>query len=418
MIEKQKLEFKKLILRYAPGIISGAADNDPSGIATYSIAGARFGYSQNFLMVLATPMLIAVQAMSGRIGAVKGKGLAAVFSEFLPKKLVYAIVISLSFANIFTLAADISGMSNVASLVLPLPDKFLAVIFSLLAWYLVLFKSFKELQKYFLWLVVFFLSYIPAAVLAKPDWFEVLSFTFIPRINFSLPFILSALATMGTTITPFLFFWQAKEEVEFHHSKKFSLSFAKVEGRSLAPGMIFSQIITIFIIVASGSVLYKNGITSIESAADAARALEPFAGPWAVYLFAAGVVGSGLLAIPVLASTTAYAVSEIFGWRDSLWDKIGSAKRFYAVITLTIFVSLSISLLPINPIKMLFYSQVINGVLSPFLIIALLYLCNSKKVMGKETNGFFDNFFGGLSVLVMLGSLFIVLRDLIPFFLK
>ena len=210
---------------------------------------------------------------------------------------------------------------------------------------------------------------------------------------------------MGTTITPFLFFWQAKEEVEFRHSKKFSLAFAKTEERNITPGMIFSQMITIFIMVASGTVLFRNGLTNITSAAQAASALEPFAGSFTKYLFALGVVGSGLLAIPVLSATTAYAVSELFGWKDSLWDKVSKAKRFYAVITAVIFFGLGVSVLPVNPIDLLFYSQVINGGLAPILIIFILYLCNKEKVMGKLRNGFFDNFFGGMAVLVMLSAL-------------
>lgn len=410
---RRRIKLRKTILTYASGIISGAADNDPSGIATYSIAGARFGYSQNFLMILTTPMLIAVQTMAGRLGEVQGKGLTATLREFLSPPLTYLIVFSLVIANIFTLGADISMMGDSASLVFPLEPKVWAALFSIVAWYFVLFKSFKSLQKYFLWLVLFFLSYIGAAFLSKPDWLEVLRSTFLPEVEINPNFLVSALATMGTTITPYLFFWQAKEELEFRHSKKFSLSFARAEERHLAPGMVFSQLITIFIMIASGSFLYKHGVTDILTAADAARALEPFAGSFSRIIFSLGVVGSGLVALPVLSSTTAYAVAELFGWKDSLWDKVNQAKRFYGLITLSIFLSLLIALLPFNVIGLLFYSQVLNGVLAPFLIIVLLYLCNNKKVMGKEVNNLFDNFWGSLSVLVMLGFIIYLVVSMI-----
>lgn len=420
-----KFKFKQTILKYAPGIISGAADNDPSGIATYSIAGARFGYAQNFLMILASPMLIATAAMAGRLGEVRGKGLVAILIEFLPRRVVYLLVVLLSSANVFTLGADISGMAAAASLVLVLPAAVWAVVFTAIAWYFVLFRSFRDLQKYFLWLVLFFLSYVVAAFLARPSWLDVFRQTLWPPINFTAAFWLSALATLGTTITPFLFFWQAKEEVEFHrldtphfhrlanHLRQ-SLKFARAEERSIAPGLIFSQVIGIFIMTVSGTVLYRHGVGDITTAAQAAAALEPLAGSFAKYLFALGLVGSGLLAIPVLSATTAYAVAELFGWRDSLWDKVGRARRFYGLITLTIFSGLLVAVLPFDPIQLLFYSQVVNGVITPFLIGALLYLTNNQKVMGKLRNGFFDNFFAGLAILVMLGSLvYLVAKSLL-----
>ena len=225
---------------------------------------------------------------------------------------------------------------------------------------------------------------------------------FFPTITLSPSYLIAGLGLMGTTITPYLFFWQTKQEVEEHRLIKDSGLAAKKENSVLAPGFIYSNIISFFIIIATASVLHANGVTNIVTAGDAARALEPFAGPLAKYLFAVGIIGAGFLAIPVLVASTGYAIAEAFSWHDSLSDKVDHAKGFYGVLTLSILFGIGIAISGLSPIRALFYSQVLDGMLAPILIFIILFMCNDKKIMGHYVNGFFDNFFGTLAAVIML----------------
>ncbi len=391
-----------LIKKAGPGLITGGADNDPAGISTYSVAGAQFGYSLNWLMILATPMLIAVQAMCARLGDVKRKGLAIIIKEHYHPVIALFSTLTLIICNVVTIGADISGMSAAISLIVPVNHLVWIIPISLLMWYIVVFKNYKTIEKYLLWLVLIFISYIFAGILARPNWLLVIHDTFIPQAKISLEYFAVAVGTLGTTITPYLFFWQTKEEVEEGKHRETALKEAEAEDEIVAPGFIFSQIITLFIMISTGTVLYSNGIKDINSAADAALALRPLAGNFAQYLFAIGIIGAGLLAVPVLASSTAYVFAETMGWRDSLSDKPHKAKGFYAVITLSMILGIMIAFLKINPIKALFYSQVLSGILGPFLLILIILLCNNPKIMGKYTNKRFDNIFGWLAVIVMI----------------
>ncbi len=398
------MNIKKFFKKSVPSIITGAADNDPSGISTYSIAGAQFGYGLNWLMVLATPMLIAVEAMCARLADVKKKGLAAIIKEHYPRPVVFVSVVFLVVANIVTIGADFSGMSAAVSL-LTGADSFLYVlVIAAIIWAMIFFANYKLVQKYLLWLVLFSLAYIIAAFLAKPDWFSVIKQTFIPQIILTYGFFAASLALLGTTITPYLFFWQSNEEIEEKFPKRLLLSRAKQEDKIVAPGFIASNVISIFIMIATGTVLYSHGVTDIRDGAQAARALEPFAGQFAKLVFAIGLLGAGFLAVPVLVTTTAYAVAEMFDWRDSLSDKINRAKGFYTVIGFSILIGIFISLIGIDPIKALFYSQVLAGILAPFLLLLILLLCNNKKIMGVYTNRWFDNTFGFLAFFFMVAA--------------
>lgn len=396
------IRWRQTLRRWIPGIITGGADNDPAGIATYSISGAQFGYQQLWLLILSTPMLIAVQAMCARLGDVKRKGLMTIIREHYSPAFMFAAAAILVIANTATIGADLAAMADVTGLVTNTSYIFWIAPVAIILWYIIVFENYKIIEKFLFFLTFIFLSYIVSGILAKPDWQKVIHDIFLPNISLTPGYLVAGLGLMGTTVTPYLFFWQTKQEIEEHEKKIEMMKEAKKEDAILAPGFIYSNIISLFIIISTASVLHHNGVTNIITAGDAARALEPFAGSLAKYLFAVGIFGAGLLAIPVLAASTAYAIAESFGWRDSLSDKVAKARGFYTVLTLSILIGIAISLSGISPIRALFYSQVLDGILGPILIILILFLCNDKKVMGKFTNPFFDNLFGILAAAVML----------------
>lgn len=396
---------KKLIKESLPGFITGGADNDPAGIATYSISGATFGFAQLWLMVLATPMLIAVQSMCAKLGNVQRKGLSVILREQFSPTVGWIAAGILIIANIFTIGADLVAMSAVSELVTGIKLIYWILPFTIMIWYIVLFKNYKKISRFLLWMVAFFAAYIIAAFLSHPNWTEVFRYLVLPPLHgVSKSYYIAAVAILGTTITPYLFFWQVKEEMEEHKTKASALAEVSHEDRTTAPGFIYSQVITIFIIIATGATLFRAGI-SIESAADAAKALTPIAGSAAMWLFAIGILGAGFLAIPVLSASTAYVVAETAGWKhDSLSSKIHTAKGFYAVITLSLFAGIAVVISGISPIKALYYSQILNGLLAPFLLVLIIILANRKKVMGELRNGWFDNFFGTLAILIMFAA--------------
>lgn len=394
--------WKKVFHRWLPSIISGGADNDPAGIATYAISGARFGYQQLWLLILSTPLLVSVQSMCARLGDVKRKGLMHIIKEQYPPAVGIIASLILIIANTATLGADLAAIADSLELVTTIKLVWWVVPVALFLWYIIVFKNHRVIEKYLFFLTFVFFAYVISAFLARPNWFEVLRAIVLPKFSFSLSYFTSAIALLGTTITPFLFFWQARQGIEEHKSNRELTRDAKTEDAITAPGFIYSNVMSFFIIVSTAAVLHVNGKVDILLAGDAARALEPFVGPLAKYVFAFGIIGSGLLAIPVLATSTAYAVAEAFGWRESLSDTVSKAKGFYTVLTASLIVGVGIALSGINPIHALLYSQVLGGMLAPFLIILILIMCNDKKIMGSFVNGWFDNVFGWLSVIIMV----------------
>lgn len=393
--------WRRVFHRIAPGIIAGGADNDPAGIATYSISGAQFGFSQLWLLILSTPMLIAVQAMCARLGDVKGRGLMTIIRGHYAPVVAYLSAGILIVTNTTTLGADLAGVAESVGLVTKTPYLWWVVPVAVVLWATVVFKGFRVIERYLLILSLVFLAYVVSGFLARPDWGEVLGAVVRPRIEFSLGYLLSGMGLLGTTITPFLFFWQSKQGIEeknSHHERVFE---ARQEDRIIAPGFIFSNIISLFIMIASAQALHGKGSVAVLTAADAARALEPLAGPWARTLFSVGIIGAGLLAVPVLAASTAYAVAETFGWRDSLSDTPDKAKGFYMVLTAALVAGIGIAVSGVAPMKALLYSQVLNGILGPILVALILIMCNDTKIMGKFVNRWFDNLFGWLAVLVL-----------------
>lgn len=405
----KKRTIKRWFKRAVPGIITGGADNDPSGIATYSISGAMFGYMQLWLMVLATPMLIAVQSMCARLGNIQRKGLSVILREHFSPWVSWVATIVLIIANVTTIGADILAVSDAFSLITHISSKFWILPVTIAIWYVVLFKNYKVLSRFLLLMMVFFLAYIVAAVAAKPDWAAVFSGMFAPQL-FNVPagYYVAAVGILGTTITPYLFFWQVKEEIEEHKTKIEAEAQVQHEDLINAPGFIFCQIITVFIIIAAASTLHATG-TEIHTAADAAKALVPIAGQGASIVFALGIIGAGLLALPVLSASTAYVVAETARWKhDSLSNTVKQAKGFYAVITLSLLAGVAMLLAGIDPIRALYYSQVLAGFLAPFILILLLILCNRESVLGEHRNGWFDNIFGTLAIVVMLGAVLLM----------
>ena len=392
--EKKPNPLKKLV----HGFIIGNADNDPAGISTYTIVGARTGFSLVLFHLLSTPLLINAQAICAQIGDVTKKGLATNIRLYYGKPLAFILSFFVVLANLATLSADFVGMASGLNLLFPQINLifFLPLIAAFL-WYIVVYKSYQQLARILTGLGIIFLSYIIAAFLVKPDWLDISKQIFLPKIEFTPNFWLIAVAMMGTTITPFLFYWQVTEEIEDHPSVKN----VKTEVKEVSLGLIFSIIISTFIIITSALTLFPKGI-NVNSAAEAAQALRPFAGELSFLLFSIGIIGAGMLAIPILTSTTAYTVAETMNWRSGLNNKINQAKGFYAVLTLSFFIGLAIALSKINPIKMLFYSQVINGLITPFVLAVILKLATKDIIMKKYVISKTQKNLGWITVVVMI----------------
>jgi Mn2+/Fe2+ NRAMP family transporter len=394
---KRPLGFRDILGTVGPGVISGGADNDPAGIATYSIVGASIGYAQNWLLLLSTPTLIAVQQMSAKVANVTKSDLASLLRTHFGSRVAAPAVVLMVVANVITMGADLVAMSAAVELVTGV--KFIYWIVPLVALMagVTIFLDYRTVTKYLLWLVAVFATYVVAAIMARPDWGEVLRSTFVPKISMSTEYLLGAVALLGTTITPYLFFWQASGEVEERRGVQ-STSRTNLD---ISAGMVWSNLIAFFIIVATGTVLFSHH-TEIKTAADAARALEPFAGRYATLLFSIGIVGAGLVAIPVLASSAAFGVAGLAGWRRGLGRNARNAPQFYAVIGLAFLIAMEMAISSVDPIKALFYSQVLDGLIAPVLIVLILLLSSSRKVMGDFVNGLPTKVLGGSAAAVMV----------------
>lgn len=388
---------EQYINQTVPGVVTGASDNDPSGVVTYAISGIKFGYSQLWLLLLSTPMLIAVQSTIARIAIVTNKGLATNFREHFSKDISLAAVALLLIANILTIGADIAVMSEAAALLVPGTKLIFWVLpISVAVWYIVVFKNYAAIRKYFLWLVLFFGGFVVSAILSRPDWNDVLASTFNPSFKFDKFYLEAAIALLGTTITPYLLFWEARQVLEEKTSKKY----LNIQDYLQAPGFILSNFVSFMIMVSTGTLLFSPSSGDV-SAVHIAASLAPFAGEYATTLFALGILGAGLLAVPVLAASSASALAGVFNWNEGLSVKPARARGFYEVITASIAIGVIIAMSGFEPIKALFYSQVIAGLLMPPLLLLTLILANSKKVMGDNTNRWFDNVFSSLAFVIM-----------------
>lgn len=399
------MKVSHLLKKTASGFITGGADNDPSGITTYAVIGATTGFSQAWLLLLSTPLLIVVQGMTAKIGDVKRKGLTTIIEEHFGRKIALISMVGLIIVNTLTIGADLSIMGNVLNNFIPfVPSIVFVPMVALVIWYVVVFKNYKVLYRILLWLVVVFLSYIAAGLLAKPDWGAVVINTIIPRVEFSTVFFAAATALLGTTITPYLFFWQTSEEIEDHTPKKE----ARRKFLEVAPGFIFSNLVAYFIIISTASALFftDTAISSIESltVVEISKALIPVVGDKAFLLFSIGIVGGGLLALPILAASSSYAVAEVFGWKEGLDQKVAKAKGFYAVLTATLFIGVAIAVLNINPVLALFYSQILAGILAPPLLVLIILISSNKSIMGDFVNNVWTQLIGWFAVSIMTAS--------------
>lgn len=379
-----------------PGLTTGASDDDPSGIATYSQTGAQFGFKFLWLAAFTFPLMAVVQEMCARIGLVTGRGLAGNIRTYFSRRVLYFCTILLFTANAFNIGADLGAMAKGAQLLNPnISFAFLVIAFALVSLLMQIYTPYERYAKYLKWLALVLLAYVASAILAHLDWAEISHFAIVPHIGLSKDQILIVCAILGTTISPYLFFWQTSQEIEEQVARgKTSIASrlgatkkqVKKMRTDVWSGMLLSNIVMFFIIAACGGVLYKNGITQITSAAQAAEALRPFAGNTTYWLFAIGIIGTGFLAIPVLAGSSSYAIAESLGWRGGLNRKLKQAYAFYGVIILSMLVGLGINFLGIDPIKALIYSAVGNGLVAPIILLLIVLISRNKKIMGDWVN--------------------------------
>ncbi len=406
---------KKLYRSIGPGFVTGASDDDPSGIATYSQTGAQFGYTQLWFAIFSMPFTIAVQEMCGRIGMVTGKGIAGLMRKHYSRPLLWSMVSLLFLANVINLGADLGAMAAAVQLIWPVNfDLILIVItgITLLLLVVVPYKIYANILKY---LTLSLFAYVGAALVVKQDWALVLTSTLIPQVTSQSSYWLNLVALLGTTISPYLFFWQADQEVEEEVSRHklrtmgqgkpiFNIRDIRHLRVDTTFGMIFSNLIAFFIIMTTAATLHTQGIVGIASAPQAAAALRPLAGEFAYLLFSLGIIGAGLLAVPVLAGSAAYALAETFHWKEGLYRKFHQAKWFYIVMILATLIGMLINYAGIEPFKLLYFTAVFNGVCAPPLLVVILLIANNKKIMGKYSNNFWSNVGGVLITILMTAA--------------
>lgn len=398
-----------------PGVITGAADDDPSGIATYTQSGAQFGYGQLWTVILMLPFMTAIQEACARIGAVTGKGLAAVVKDRYGKIIVYLVVGLVLLANTINIGADIGAVAAAAQLLVPVPFAFLAIGFTIAILLLEIFTSYRQYAKILKWFCLSLLAYVITVFMVQQPWGELLRATFVPHWEWTFPFLMIVVGVFGTTISPYMFFWQASEEVEeereqhiiCHSRPKRFAGFMKRLRVDNFVGMLFSEIATWSIIVVGATVLHANGLTDVKTAAEAARALEPLvqtfphAGFLAKVIFAVGIIGLGVLGISVLAGSASYALSEVFNWRAGLNFKPRRAIGFYTVMIVATVIGLAMNLIGVNPIKALVYAAVFNGVAAVPLIFVIAKVARDAKIMGQWRSGWFSSALVWLTFLIM-----------------
>ena len=405
-IKKSEDDFKDYIKSLGPGLITGASDDDPSGIATYSQAGAAFGLSTLWTAWITFPLMAGIQEMCARIGMVTCSGLTNVIKKHYSKNLLYVMLL-LSFPAItLNIGADIAGMGAVSHLLLPaVPSFAFSIAFTIVLMYIIIQYSYKKLAATLKWLCLVLFLYFIVPFLVTKNWGDVLKNTFIPTFHFDRNFCEILVAILGTTISPYLFFWQANMEAENQTNGGMHIMVDKLSIRKMRSdvitGMFFSNLVMFFIILTTGIVLFNAGIHHIDTVEQAAQALKPLAGNLSYLLFAAGVIGTGLLSIPVLAGSLSYILSETFDWEEGLDKKFSEAKGFYVTIIVSLLIGLFINLTKITPFQALFITAIVYGVTAPVLVGVILHISNNKKIMGDETNGKISNFLGILTFVLM-----------------
>ena len=386
---------RRFFSELGPGLITGAADDDPSGISTYSVTGASFGYAPLWTALFSFPLMASVQLMCARLGMVTGLGLAGVIRRRYPRWVLWGACSLLIVANVVNIGADLGGMADATGMVTGVNSLVWTPIYATLIISLLFWTSYRLIAKVFKWLTLVLFAYVITAFLAHPDWRAVLHSTFVPHVEWSSAYIATFVGILGTTISPYLFFWQAAQEVE-EERKIGRKTVEEREGATdeefrksrtdVLTGMFFSNLVMYFIILTTAATLHEHGETTIDTARQAAEALKPLAGNGAYLLFTLGLIGTGMLGVPVLAGAAAYAVAEASNWRGTLEDRPRLAKKFYAIVACSMILGLTLDYAGFNAVKMLFWSAVLNGVLAPPLIVLVVLLTSSRKVMGDCVN--------------------------------
>jgi NRAMP (natural resistance-associated macrophage protein)-like metal ion transporter len=401
---------RNLLSVLGPGLITGASDDDPSGVGTYSATGAATGYRYLWTALITWPMMSAVQGICGRIALVTGKGFAAAIRQCYPRRVLFPLVGLLVFANTFNVGADLAAIASGINLLVPLPIPLLIPVIAVGLMLLQLFAKYTTINRIFKWLSLALLAYVATAIFAHPDWLQVLRGTVIPTIPRTKDEIGLMIAILGTTISPYLFFWQAGQEVEQENVDGVT---SAEQRRAQAPqaianekldtniGMFASNLVMYFIILTTAATLHVSGQTSIQSATDAAQAFRPLLGPAAEFVFAIGIIGAGLLAVPVLTGSSAYAVAEAHDWPGGLGLQIKQARGFYGVIVLSTLEAMLVGVIGISPFQALLYSAILNGLIAPPLLWILMRMSNRRDIMGEYTNGRLTNVLGWATFALM-----------------
>jgi Mn2+/Fe2+ NRAMP family transporter len=414
MVRKLRTRAQDALRQLGPGLITGAADDDPSGIATYSQAGAQFGFNMLWSVFFTWPLMVSIQMVSARIGMVTGRGLAANLHRAGPRWLLLAIVGMLLFANTINVAADIAAMGEALQLLIGGPQHGYSLVFGVVCLLLQVYLPYKSYVRVLKWLTLALLVYVLVLLTVHVPWHQVMWHTLVPTLHFSKDYLVLLVAVLGTTISPYLFFWQAAQEAEdlqaiglgsgldlAHRVAKSHLR--RIRFDTIA-GMGFSNLIAFFIMLTTAVTLHSHGITDIQTSAQAAEALRPVAGQLTFALFAAGIIGTGMLAVPVLAGSAAYAVSEAFDWEAGLDRKLGQARKFYGIIALATLGGLVVDFAPVDPIRALFWSAVINGVIAVPIMAVMMVLGSRRDLMGAYVIGRRLRALGWLSTLVMFAA--------------
>ena len=405
---------RRFFSNLGPGLITGAADDDPSGISTYSVAGASFGYLSLWTAVVSFPLMAAVQLMCARLGLVTGLGLAGVIRRRYSRWVLWGACALLVVANVINIAADLGGMAEATMMVTGVPAALMVPVFGVVIVVLLMWSSYRTIARTFKWLTTVLLAYVVTAFVAHVDWRLALQATVIPRLEWSRAFFSVLVAILGTTISPCLFFWQAAQEVEEERAMGRNLARRRGATRDelnacrtdILAGMFASNAIMYFIIMTTAATLHAHGKTNIATAQEAAEALRPLAGAGAYWLFTFGLIGTGMLAVPVLAGSCAYAIAEAAAWRGSLNQRPRRAKRFYVVLMTATLLGVALNYAGLNAIKLLFTTAVINGVLAPPLILLVLLLTSDRAVMGDAVNSRVVSILGWLTFVIMVLAAF------------
>jgi NRAMP (natural resistance-associated macrophage protein)-like metal ion transporter len=396
-----------------PGLVTGASDDDPSGIGTYAVAGASFGFGILWTALISFPLMAAVQFICAKVGMVCGQGLAGVLRRHYPRWLLYPAVIALVVANTINVGADIGAIAAAINLLVPIPISWMIIPIALAILGLVFFGSYRLIANVFKWLTLALFAYIGSAFFAHPDFGEVLHGTLVPTFSMDAKFLTTLVAILGTTISPYLFFWQSnqmvEEEIAMGRKRLWQRRGASNEELKYAAwdvntGMFLSNVVMYFIILATAATLFKAGQTDIGSAADAAEALRPLAGDAATILLAVGLIGAGFLAVPILSGSAAYGVAEAFGWQHGLDARPGRAREFYGVIAVATLVGMLINFSGIKTIDALVWTAVINGFVAPPLMVLIMLISNNRTIMGHRTNSLPINILGWIATTVMFAA--------------